>query len=79
MQIMPATAADLGVADAFDPKQNIDAGTKFLKQLLTRYAGDLRLALSAYNAGPGRVEDKVPDIPETKEYVRSILNDLKIE
>lgn len=79
MQLMPATVSDLNVSDPFDPEQNVNAGSKYLKQLLLRYAGDLSLALSAYNAGPGRVEGKIPEIAETKEYVRSILSDLKIE
>ncbi len=74
-QIMPATAEVLKVTDPFDPKQNIDAGAKFLKQLLTKYAGDVSLALGAYNAGPARVDKDgtVPDIPETKSYVADIL------
>ena len=51
MQLMPATIEQFGVTDPFDPKQNVDAGSKFLKQLLAKYNGDVRLALSAYNAG----------------------------
>ncbi len=79
MQIMPATAADLNLADPFDPKQNIDAGAKFLKQLLTKYNGDLSLALGAYNAGSGRVDKEggVPEIAETQNYVSDILKKLK--
>lgn len=75
MQLMPATQAQFQVADPFDPQQSLDAGTKLLKTLLDRYNGDLPLALSAYNAGPGRVDKTgtVPDIPETKNYVLSIL------
>lgn len=78
MQLMPATATQLNVADAFDPKQNIDAGTKFLKQLLTRYGGDLSLALGAYNAGSGRVDKEggVPQNAETQNYVAEILSKL---
>jgi soluble lytic murein transglycosylase-like protein len=78
MQLMPATANDLGVSDPFDPKQNIDAGTRYLKQLLTRYNGNIELALGAYNAGPSRVDKAggVPNIPETKTYVLEILNKL---
>jgi soluble lytic murein transglycosylase-like protein len=78
MQIMPATANHFGVDDAFDPKQNIDAGAKFLKQLLTKYSGDLSLALGAYNAGPGRVdkESGVPQNAETQNYVSDILKKL---
>jgi soluble lytic murein transglycosylase-like protein len=79
MQIMPATASQFSVSDAFDPKQNIDAGTKFLKQLLMRYAGDVPLALGAYNAGPGRVDKEggVPEIQETQNYISEILLNLK--
>jgi soluble lytic murein transglycosylase-like protein len=79
MQLMPSTAQTFGVKDAFDPKQNIDAGTRFLKQLLTRYGGDLSLALGAYNAGPGRVDPGggLPQIPETIDYVADILDRLR--
>jgi soluble lytic murein transglycosylase-like protein len=75
MQLMPATALDLGVADAFDPKENVDAGARFLKQLLRLYGGDVVLALSAFNAGPGRVNQAggVPPFPETIGYVQKIL------
>jgi hypothetical protein len=76
MQLMPSTQAQFSVTDPFDPGQSLDAGTKLLKQLLDRYHGDLSLALSAYNAGAGRVDKAggVPEIPETKNYVFSILN-----
>ena len=75
MQLMPATQAQFQVADPFDPKQSLEAGSKLLKTLLDRYHGDLTLALSAYNAGPGNVDKAggVPEIPETKSYVLSIL------
>lgn len=75
MQLMPAVASELGVKDPFDPKQNVDGGTKLLKQLLTRYNGDVGLALGAYNAGAGRVdrEGGIPKIPETINYVSDIL------
>jgi soluble lytic murein transglycosylase-like protein len=81
MQLMPSTAEMLGVTDPFDPKQNVDAGAKFLKQLIDKYAGNLRLALSAYNAGPGRVDSAgdVPDISETKGYVAEILSSIRVE
>ncbi len=75
MQLMPATQAQFQVADPFDAKQSIEAGSKLLKTLLDKYHGDLSLALSAYNAGPGNVDKAggVPEIPETKNYVLSIL------
>jgi soluble lytic murein transglycosylase-like protein len=75
MQIMPATASDYGIADAFEPKQNIDAGTRYLKALLDRFKGDLSLALGAYNAGPAAVERDggVPKNAETQSYVSEIL------
>ena len=76
MQLMPSTATELGVQNPFDPKQNIDAGTRLLKQLLTKYNGDVSLALGAYNAGSARVdrEGGIPSIPETITYVNDILN-----
>ena len=79
MQIMPATAGELNVQDVFDPKENIGAGTKYLKQLLDKYKGDNRLALAAYNAGQGAVDaaNGVPDIQETREYVDAILKKIK--
>jgi soluble lytic murein transglycosylase-like protein len=79
MQLMPATAADLGVADVFDARQNLMAGARYLKQMLDRYKGDLRLALAAYNAGPQRVSPggSVPGIPETQAYVAAILGQLE--
>ena len=77
MQLMPEVAQQFGV-DPLDPKQNVDGGSRYLKQLMTRYKGNLRLTLAAYNAGPQRVdaENKVPDIPETTAYVDAILKDL---
>jgi soluble lytic murein transglycosylase-like protein len=78
MQLMPATANELGVKDPFDPRQNVNAGTQLLKQLLTKYSGDISLALSAYNAGQERVDrdGKVPEITETKNYVTDIMTKL---
>jgi len=75
MQLMPETAAELGVANPFDPKQNLDGGARFLKQLLDKYKGDLPQALGAYNAGPKTVDGSggVPDFQETREYVDAIL------
>jgi soluble lytic murein transglycosylase-like protein len=75
MQLMPATIEQLGVRDPFDPKENVEAGARFLKQLIDKYKGDLRLALGAYNAGPAAVGQSggVPDFPETRDYVDAIL------
>jgi len=75
MQLMPQTAAGLGVADPLDPKQNVAAGARYLKQLIEKYRGDLRQALGAYNAGPNTVDQSggVPGIEETREYVAAIL------
>jgi soluble lytic murein transglycosylase-like protein len=74
MQLLPATATRLGVKDIFDPGQNIDAGTRYLRELMARYRGDLVLALAAYNAGPGAVQryGRVPPYQETISYVRAI-------
>jgi soluble lytic murein transglycosylase-like protein len=75
MQLMPATAGALGVQDAFNPRQNIEGGARYLGALLDRYKGDLSLALAAYNAGPAVVDQYqgLPPIPETMNYVRDIL------
>ena len=74
MQLLPETAARFGVQDIFDPKENIDAGTHYLSDLLKRYNNDLVLALAAYNAGPERVEQygNVPPYSETVSYVRKV-------
>lgn len=79
MQLMPATAGQFDVDDPFDPRQNVEAGAKFLKSLLARYNNDPALALGAYNAGPERVDQQggVPPIPETVDYVTAILNKLR--
>jgi soluble lytic murein transglycosylase-like protein len=77
MQLMPATAALLGVTNPFDPKANVDAGTAYLSQLLDQYNNDPIKALAAYNAGPHRVQQYhgVPPYRETKAYVARIVND----
>jgi hypothetical protein len=74
MQLLPETAARLGVRDIFDPKENINAGTRYLSDLLRRYDNNLVLALAAYNAGPEKVEKfgSVPPYAETISYVRRV-------
>lgn len=78
MQLMPATAEQFGIVDPFDAASNLDGGARFLKQLLTKYGGDLPKTLGAYNAGPAKVDatGAVPAIPETVDYVRQILSAL---
>jgi len=78
MQLMPETAGQLGVRDAFDPKESVEAGAKYLRQLLDKYKGDMARALGAYNAGPAAVDQAggVPPIPETKDYVDAIMKKL---
>lgn len=73
MQLMPNTARELGV-DPYNAWENIYGGATYLKNLLVRYGYNLRLALAAYNAGPGRVVDKIPDFPETQNYVATVMS-----
>jgi soluble lytic murein transglycosylase-like protein len=77
MQLMPGTAAKLGVQDSFDAQSNVDGGTRFLRQLLGLYNNDLAKALAAYNAGPQRVEQYhgVPPYRETRAYVSTVIRD----
>ncbi len=77
MQLMPGTAAWLGIGNPFNPAENVEAGTKYLRALLDQYGGDAVKALAAYNAGPRRVEQYggVPPYRETIEYITRIIND----
>lgn len=80
MQLMPETAAQLRVSDPFDPRQNVEGGAAFLRQLLDRYKGDLRLALVAYNAGANRADNLDPQSypAETQHYIANIFGELGI-
>jgi soluble lytic murein transglycosylase-like protein len=81
MQLMPSVQTQFGVTNPYDPKQNVDAGTRLLKQLLDQYGGDLPRALGAYNAGSARVDQfgGVPPFPETVNYVSGILEKLGVK
>ena len=75
MQLMPATAKELGVENSLDPRQNVMGGTKYLRQLLDQFDGNLTKVIAGYNAGPGAVSryGGVPPYTETQDYVAKVL------
>lgn len=76
MQLMPGTSSGCGIANPFDPVQNVRCGTTYLHSLLVRYHNNVKLAVAAYNAGPGAVDryGGVPPYPETRAYVARVLS-----
>ena len=76
MQLMPETAKTLGVVNAFDPEQNVEGGSRYLRNMLDQHEDDLSLALAAYNAGPTAVAKHggIPPYPETQKYVKRVLD-----
>jgi soluble lytic murein transglycosylase-like protein len=75
MQLMPATAQELGVEDVFNPKQNISGGVRYFKKLVTQFDGDVKLALAAYNAGSRNVRhyQGIPPFKETRFYIKKVF------